>query len=259
MHRGGYAFVYREIRKDGIFERTVVMSVRRSVPQKNENRCPVFAGSFWNEEQLEYIEGHRSRFRPAAPRTVAGIDCEMCELDVPAKEIARVVQLSHPLLKSGGTLQVCVARRLGFGLPLVEVRAPDGTTVVTYESTNWRGLPGGISFPQRIRKEIRTLGGPTVYEQFDIVPELINQQIGEAEFEVEIPVGTHVRDERDPAHTTRFDLVTPSTSLELLEGQRSTSAGTSDSAVNRFWIVAAILLIVAMCSLLALRYRRRRE
>lgn len=259
IHRGGDTLVYRETHEqDGSLRRTAVLSQAGSVPERSENRRPVFAGSFWDDQQLEYVDRHRGRFRLATSAKVADIDCELCEVDVPPDEISRVAQLVHPQLKAGGILRVCVSQELGFAVPRVEICSHDGAEVVAYESTGWLELAGDVFFPRRIRKEIRALDGSIVYEQFEIVPELINQAIDEAEFVVEIPAGTHVRDERN-AVQVRYELTSPSTSTRLIGEEPSSAAERNESFRRRVSIVAGVLLVALVCGLLGIRYLRVRR
>ncbi len=262
IHRRAYTLHYNETRQpDGSVHRTAVISQPTSLQgQENENRPPWFAGSFWRAGQLEYVEQHRARFRLVMPSKVAGIPCEICELDVPASEMRRVVNIVHPRLAAGGTLRVHVAPQLGFALPLVEVLAPDDTEVVTYESKGFVEMPDKTHFPRQIRMEIQFPTGVTRYEQFTITADRINQPIPDSEFVMLIPAGTQVRDERDATQFRRFELMAPSTSSELAgEPQSSLTAEADHFVRNRVLAIAGAIVVAIFCCMIAVRYLRNRS
>ena len=261
---GGFFLQYDESRQsDGSLRRTAVLSQSGAFEDRDPiNRRPQFAGTFWHAQQLQYVEQHRARFRLAMPSNVDGVRCKVCELDVPAEDVAAAFQIHRPLLAAGGTLRVHIAPQLGFALPLVEVNSANGIKVATYKSNDFFKFPDDTYFPKQIRRELRAPNSETEYGQFSIVPELINQPIPESEFIVEIPAGTHVRDERDATQVRRFELANASTSSELVglgAGQRPPSmAEPTHSSPTKVLAIAGAAVIAVLCLLVAIRHLRTR-
>ncbi len=228
-----------------------------------QNRRPWFAGSFWHVRQSDFVDRHRADFRLAAPRNIDGIPCEVCEIDVQADDARSAFRVHSPLLASGGILRVHIAPQLGFVLPLVELRSATDVTILTYESKDWLEFPEGIYFPRRTRMELRAPAGETVYEQFTISPERINQPIEKSEFIVKVPAGTAVRDERDAENVHRYDLAKDSTSAVITgvdpDPQNSATGTTAPSTAGKSWLLGGALVAAVTCLALAIwRLRLRR-
>jgi hypothetical protein len=253
---------YEEISQpDGNVGRTAVITRPGSLEDQDAiNHRPLFAGTFWNARQVEYVERHCARFRSAKPSDVAGVRCEVCELDVLPEDVAAAFPIHSPALAAGGTLRVHIAPQLGFALPLIEVESATGIKVASYQSKDFLRFSDDTYFPRQIRRELRAPNGETEYGQFAIVPELINQPIPESDFVVELPAGTHVRDERDATEVRRFELASASTSTELVglaPGQRPSSMAEPSS--KKVLAILGAVAIAIVCFLVAIRRLRARH
>jgi hypothetical protein len=253
IHRRTYAFQYTETRQEtGVIARDAVISAADAVASGGENLHPWFAGSFWTPQQLQYVERHRQEFRIAAETSLEGATCVVCELDVPAADVTPYLREPNSLLADGGRLRLYVAPQLGFGMPQIEISAPNGRTAVVYTARSWAELPGPVYFPRQIRKEVRRPNGSTFFEQIEIAPELIGQPIPESTFSLEIPVGTMVRDQRPGANGRRWRTTEPTTSEQLAEPAAAAERQNSSALA---WAIG-VLVIVAFCLVLAMGRRR---
>ena len=259
LQRNGLDLQYEEIiQQDGRVNRSAILTHASPLPNwESEDRPPWFVGTFWHHRQLEYAREHRSEFRLAMPRQIDGIHCEVCELDVPLEELARVVLIVHPLLRAGGMLRLHIASQLGYAMPLIEITAPDGAKVVTYQSSGFLKLPDDIYFPRKSRTEMQLPTGVAWYQQFNITPEQINQRIPDSDFVIEIPPGTQVRDERDANRVRRFNTTVASTSAEFV-GEVSPKLPEAKAKASRHWVLplAGALVVLFVCLLIAIRYVR---
>jgi hypothetical protein len=262
VSRGGCFLQYDEIQKpNGDPSRTALL--QRSGTSNDwdaVNRRPRSAGTFWHTQQRKYVESHRTQIRMSDPSTIDGIDCEVCELDVPAGETTVALQVHSPSLSAGGKLRVHVAPQLGFVLPLIEVQSAMGAKVASFRSSDFLMCPDGTYFPRKTRREVRTPSGDAEYGEFTIVPELINQTIPASDFALTVPAGTRVRDERDAAQVRRFELTRDTTSGELagVEDQPQPSDATEPTAVSPLKDLAIIIAVSIVCLFVAIRLLRSR-
>ena len=263
VSQGGCFLQYDDIQKpNGDPSRTALL--QRSGASNDwdaVNRRPRSAGTFWHAEQREYVERHRTQFRMSDPSTIDGIQCKVCELDVPASETTVALQVHSPSLSAGGKLRMHVAPQLGFVLPLIEVESLTGDKVASYRSSDFLLCPDGTYFPRKTRREVRTPGGDAEYGEFTIVPELINQTIPASDFVLTIPAGTRVRDERDAAQVRRFELERDTTSGKLagVEDQPQPSEATEPTAASPVKTVAIVTAIAVVCLFIAIRLLRARS
>jgi hypothetical protein len=146
---------------------------------------------------------------------------------------------------AGGSLRLYVAPQLGFAMPQIEICAPNGRQVVAYTSRSWAELPNRVYFPRQIRKEVRLPDGSTLFEQIEIAPEMINQQIPQSTFVVSVPSGTNVRDERVAGSVRRFRTSMPTTSQQLAEPTN----GVAQVRQGRVPLPVILIVIIA-CGLL---------
>ena len=257
IHRRDYTFRYDETQQpDGSMRRTAIISRPISlVDRMDENRPPWFAGSFWHTKQLQYVEQQLARFRLRTPKHIRGVLCEVCELDIPAKDVPRVVAIVHPRLAGGAVLRLHVAPQLGFVLPLVEVLGPDGAEMVTYTGSRFTEVADQVYFPRQIRMRARLATGETRYQQFTIVGSQINEPVPDSEFNVSIPAGTRVQDERDGGQVRRFEVVAPTDSFEVVGDSTLLSTVEADrGSTNRVVAIIAAIGVVLLGYVVARRY-----
>jgi hypothetical protein len=243
--------------------RTAVLSrLKQPMEQRRENRRPTFAGTFWHTQQLEYVESHRGSFRLAPSATIDGIDCEVCEVDVPAEDTPRAFHPQRISRNARGVLRLYIAAKLGFVMPLIEGRAEDGKTLVSYQSQDFVEFPGNLYFPRRTRMELSSPSGAGIYEQFTITPEQINDPISQSEFAIEIPVGTHVRDERDETNIRRFVVTDATNSFQLAGIDGSSQTGDFEkrglsSRILTYTVASMVVIALVGLAMAALLWRRR--
>ena len=243
-HDGYFLEFVRTPQHDGSVRPGAILYPQRSLESRKQlNAPPLFAGSFWDREQLHYIEKHAGDFQIAGSSTVNAIPVTLLELAVAAESYRDAFHILLPALKSGGIIRLYVAPQLGFVLPRVEFLTPSRQVAQSYDSIDFSEVAPGIHVPQRLWTQTHAAGGAARYRgEFTVRCELINQSVPEEDFVVELPLGTRVQDAREPGDVIKFELTEPSSSSKL---PSLTSA--SESAPIRFmdrWRNAVIVGIV---------------
>ena len=86
------------------------------------------------------------------------------------------------------------------------------------------------------------------FEQYTIEPELINQDIPESDFVIDLPAGTEVHDDRGPTPAPRHNLTHDTTSTALLGGEDGLSIPgmPGNAATGRIWILGGAILVLLL-------------
>ncbi len=256
---------YDEVRQaNGTLNRTATISPPLMLRDAGRQfRRPWFAGTFWLARQAEYVEQHRAQFRLTQADNIDGIPCEVCESSISGQDAVSAFDVHSPLLAAGAMLRIHIAPHLGFVLTLIELKSTKGDNVLIYQSKHWLEFPNQVYFPRLTRMELRGPAGETEHEQFNITAELINQPIPESEFVIKLPAGTRIRDARDTAHVTRFDLTRDSTSVELVGRDADQHASPTFTATRwnayGLWVLGGVLVIGIVFTLLVIRHMRMRS
>lgn len=244
-HDGYFLEFVRTPQHDGSVRPGAILYPQRSLESRNElNAPPLFAGSFWNREQLRYIEKHAGDFQIAGSSTVNAIPVVTLELAVAAESHRDAFHILLPALKSGGIIRLYVAPQLGFVLPRIEFVTTSRQVAQSYDSVDFSEVAPGIHFPQRLWTQTHAAGGAARYRgEFTVRCELINQSVPQEDFVVELPVGTRVQDAREPGDVIKFELTEPSSSPMLPSLTSASESGPPVQFMDR-WRNAVIVGIV---------------
>lgn len=261
-HDGYFLEFVQTPQRDGSVRPGATLLPQKPLTSRKElNVPPLFAGSFWFESQLRYVEKHADDFRLTDSIVVNSVPVTVVEHAVAAKDHRDAFYILLPALKSGGIMRLYVAASLGFVLPRVEFLTPAGQVAQTYEATDFSEVAPGIYFPRRIWTETHAAGGAARFRaEFTTQCALINDEIPGEDFVVEMPPGTRVQDAREPGNVVTFQLSAASSSAKLTADELN--GGTFSRFLDR-WQNATILGVVigtiaSISILLAARNQRDR-
>lgn len=243
-HDGYFLEFVQTPQRDGSRRPGATLLPQKALGSRMElNAPPVFAGSFWHPEQLQYVEKHADDFQLVRSSVINEIPVVILQLDVRAELHRDAFHILLPALKSGGIIRLYVAPQLGFVLPRIEFLTPSNQVAMSCDAVDFNEVAPGIYFPKRLWTETHAAGGASPYRgEFTTRCELINQTIPPEDFIVELPLGTRIQDAQEPGRVITFNL-TEALSSAKLQVHGSGSSGSQFGFLGR-WRNAMLVGIV---------------
>ena len=261
-HDGYYLEFVQTPQKNGSVRPGVTLFPQRALESRKEfNAPPLFAGSFWYQQQLRYVDAHAAAFREVRKDVIHGVNVVVLEASVSAAKRGEAFHVLLPALKSGGILRLHVAPQLGFVLPRIEFLTPANQLVHSYEAVEFSEMAPGVYLPRRIWTETLPAAGSSRYRaEFAVRYDLINQPIPAEDFVAQLPPGTHVQDAHEPGDVIKFDTPAASTTTELISQGFSSdmTKGVFGRWQNAAYFGIMIGTVVSIGLLLAVRSKRQR-
>ena len=260
-HDGYFLEFVRTPQHDGSVRPGAILYPQRSLESRTElNSPPLFAGTFWNREQLRYVEKHAPDFQFTGSSTVNSVAVVALELAVPAEDHRSAFHILLPALRAGGIIRLYVAPQLGITLPRIEILSPSRQVAQSYDSIDFLEVAPGIHFPRRLWTQTHAVEGATRYRgEFAVRCELINQLIPEDDFVVELPIGTRVQDAREPGDVIKFELTEASTSSRLRSLTSASQSGPDFRFMDRWGNAVIVGLVVGVVALISFLFAGRTE
>lgn len=254
-HRGMHLTYYEAEKADGGIHR--VANIVPSEPiDKNHPSPPYFAGTIWIKGCAKYIEQHRAEAKLRGAEPLEGVATNIVEWLVDKRDLNTAFAWFNEAMDNGGTLRLHVAPSLGYALPLIEYVDPAGTAQLTFASSGfWEAAPG--FFLPRLC-EFRNLGKreAAYYARYELSKaEMVNEVVPEEDFQIDLPVGTHINDSRGTGGTTVIQVSELPVSEDIgslirTNGQNASSPWLSPVAIGS---VVGVVLLTATFLLRQLR------
>lgn len=165
-------------------------------------------GTVWFAEQAEFCDGQRDSARPMTATTVNGVATYVVEWKVAATEFDRALLVITPKIAKArqGVLRLYTASELNWALPRIEYLAPDGTVELRIDADRFQRYADDIYFPHHAVCTTYS-GGETERSEYTVhTVEFVNSALPAAEFKLNIPAQTRVRDSRPGVPTSVFSL-----------------------------------------------------
>lgn len=176
-------------------------------PNKHSPFPPYFAGTFWHDLPLKFMQANAAKGRAKEQTDVRGIRTTPLEWDVARPGDA--FDSYNNVLFAGGLLRVYVAPQLGYALPRYEYVGRDGTVGVRFDAWEFEEAAPGVFFPHQCTCQCFD-PAPVYYVDYKITKfEKINEPIPDDDFIIKIPEGTSVHDGRGPTVVAFFAGKTP--------------------------------------------------
>lgn len=225
-----------------------------------EDQPPFRAGALWYPMQVEFIRSHQKDFVASGSEKLDGIDVVLLTLSLSEADHRAFMHLNKKI-QGGGTLRLYVAPQLGHCLVRAQNVALDGTVMMTMDAREFAEVAPGLFFPTKWRREtLDDDARPCLYLDYEMKPKLVNEPIPAEFFDVAVPKGWMVQDERDKAHKRVFRLEADTPALALAKLSDSLRPQPPRNG-NKTWAVtiALGLLVGTLTALGWWLVRRRRE
>lgn len=236
----------------------VLHPARTLAARRELNVPPIFAGSLWHREQVAYLSRHAQDFRQVGTDVIDGVHVIVLEHDVPAQEHRRAFHMLLPALRDGGVIRLRVAPQLGFVVPKLDFVSPKEEIAQSYQATGFHEMATGIFLPTNLLAETYPVAGASRYRgKYRCTFELVNQEVPEEDFVVQLPEGTNVQDARVPGNVIKFKLISERESSQIVA---ASDGGTSSHFFSRWgnamMVGAGIGLIASVSYLISSRNQR---
>ncbi len=195
-HNGKYIEYVLNPQPDGAIIRNVVVR-RPQSPDDPPPAPPFFAGTFWHKRTREFIRDRVRQAHRAGEATIAGVPTIILEWKVSRPELTPAFGGFNDLTQDGGLLRVYAAPSLGYVLPRIEFLGGGGKVMDEYQAEGFHEVAQGLYFPTTMSCNVYNSHGlvqTTLYRLTAVSH--INEPIPDSEFQIDIPRGTTVMDER---------------------------------------------------------------
>jgi hypothetical protein len=264
INHGGYFLEFVQTpQRDGSSRPGATILPPKALASRGElNAPPLFAGLFWHDEQLRYVEKHASECRLTGTREVNGVAVEVLELDVPGASHREAFHVFSPQLAAGGVIRLCVAPQLGYVLPRIEFLNRSNQVALSWNASGFSEVAPAISLPDRIWAQTHPPDGGGYRAEFTIHSELINQEIPLEDFSVDLPPKTKVQDAQQAGQVITFDLTEAGSSRDfhaIVDHETAPRYGLLQRWRNAIIMGAALGMVATISLYFSSRKQRRRD
>jgi len=179
------------------------------------NKPPIYAGSFWHNRQPKIFEENIDLFVSKGETQVNGINVHICEIAIDEENLIWFGGFRAEL-GTGGKIRLFIAPDYGYVIPRIEYRTHRDQLcqIFLYEEFE---LINGLWLPRKLIRmspdmndESKILSTST----FEILKyDMINKDVPDEEFIVDLPPTSRVRDFRDPIHPVAYHVQENSNSV----------------------------------------------
>jgi hypothetical protein len=261
MHRDKFDAAFNEETKDNVKQAGLVLEGASETIEEESKDDMKFrllqAGTVPWQPLWDYLVDHWDNSSDKGSEVVDGEKCRVLEWSVPGTDFKYLQNYSADLsIHVGMLLRMYVVPDKGFVLKQLDYCTPEGRMTTRFESRDLRPVAAGIWYPwgyYYIRNHIPRKMGYSV-EQFTVLEiKGVNEPVPESAFEIYLPAGTTVWDNRLDRHSTRF-VTDGSTPLSKVDDAIRAAAKGPTAAPGSPWrkaliafnmCVAAVLLVVA--------------
>ncbi len=192
---------------DGHIGHVARVSVEKPINHEGP-KFPIYAGSFWEKNQRDYVKNHVREARDKGQVEINGVSTFMLEWSVPEADKYKAFGFASAVTERGGKLRIYIAPQLGYALPCVEIQGLDGTMDARYDAFDFFEAAPGIFIPKRcqwLNYYDREGNFRTTVDEIRKV-EKVNEPIPDEVFKIYLPLGTRVADDRSGKGTQVFDI-----------------------------------------------------
>lgn len=206
-YRGKYIKLSTTAHPDGRLSHVARVRVEQPI-NKMGPELPVFAGSFWERDQRDYVRDHAREAKDKGQAEMNGVSTRILEWSVPEKDKYKAFHAVGDITDRGGTLRIYVAPQLGFVLPRIEILGLAGIVANRYDAFDFFEAVPGIFLPKRCQWLVYDREGDCITSITELKKvERINEPIPEDVFKMYLPLGTRVADDRSSVKGTQvFDI-----------------------------------------------------
>jgi hypothetical protein len=184
------------------------------------------------------VQDHIAEAQSRGSVEINGAKAQILEWKVPEADLGAFDGF-NALTEKGGILRVFVLPQLGYVLPRVQCLGPTGQLGKSFDCSDFAECRDGIFIPKKLGKQVYDAHGPGYHERYEITKiESINQAIPDADFVVQLPLGTGVSDRRPGNSQISFNL---DEDQGIPEGLNNLLAVNSPSFWGRNWQTAVIV------------------
>ena len=209
-------------------------------------------GTFWFLEQASFVDEHRDHVERLDPQILDGRPTEVLQWKIDASRLGSAMLVIPPQIAAarGGWLRIYVCPSLQYSLLRIEYVAPQGNVEMRIDATDFRKVSSDMRFPFHVTCVSDFQGGQdrSIYQVNTM--EFVNEELPAAEFAINVPQGTRVRDSRPGVPTSVFSLTSDDNIAEFQQaiGDLSARPSLSPKLVLQVANVALLLLSILVWS-----------